>query len=117
MEGVSPQPRCYLNRHTCLALIASFAVVSCGTAAFTVVGSNNGVTTYLVVSGNADDVAKLKDFYTSGGGGGQVMDGDEHSGPLICEHDSTGNGHHLHFALYGSVVSTQQCQQIFSAFP
>ena len=117
MEGVSPHPRSYQHRHTGLALIAAFAVVSCGTATFTVVGSTNGVNSYLVVSGNADDVAKLKDSYTSGGGGGQILDGDQHSGQLICEHDSTGNGHHLHFALYGSVVSTAQCQQIFSAFP
>ena len=94
-----------------------FALVSCGTSAFTVVGTVNGVSTYLVVSGNADDVAKLKDSYVSGGGSGRILDGDQHSGPLICEHDSAKNGHHLHFALYGSTLSAEQCQQIFAAFP
>ena len=73
--------------------------------------------TYLVVSGNADDVAQLKDSYTSGGGSGQILDGDQHSGELICEHDTAKNGHALHFALYGSTISTQQCQQIFAQFP
>jgi hypothetical protein len=100
-----------------LALAASFALVSCGTAAFTVVGTANGVSTYLVVSGNSDDVAQLKDYYTSRGGGGQVVDGDHHSGELICEHDSSKNGLVLHFALYGGVISIQQCQQIFAGFP
>jgi hypothetical protein len=118
MEGASPRPRCYQHQHLWLAaLIASFALVSCGSSTFTVVGMSNGVNTYLVVSGNADDVAQLKDSYTSGGGSGQILDGDHHSGELICEHDSAKNGHALHFALYGSSVSTEQCQQIFAGFP
>jgi hypothetical protein len=100
-----------------VALIASFALVSCGSATFTVVGTSNGVSTYLVVSGNSDDVAQLKDDYTSGGGGGQIVDGDHHSGELICSHDSSKNGHVLHFALYGGVISAAQCQQIFAGFP
>jgi hypothetical protein len=111
LSGCQPQ-RLYL-----VALVASVALVSCGTATFTVVGTSNGVNSYLVVSGDADDVAKLKDSYTKGGGGGQILDGDHHSGELICEHDSKGNGHHLHFALYGSVISTEQCQRIFAGFP
>jgi hypothetical protein len=100
-----------------VALIASFALAACGSSTFTVVGTSNGVTSYLVVSGNADDVAQLKDSYTHGGGSGQILDGDQHSGELICEHDSAKNGHHLHFALYGGTTSTQQCQQIFASFP
>jgi hypothetical protein len=36
---------------------------------------------------------------------------------LICEHDSAKNGHHLHFALYGGTISTEQCQQAFAGFP
>jgi hypothetical protein len=98
-----------------VALIA-LLLVSCGSSSFTVVGTTNGVTTYLVISGNADDVAKLKDSYTPGPGG-KVLDGDHHSGELICEHDSAKNGHHLHFALYGGGFSTEQCQQIFAGFP
>lgn len=118
MKGVPSQPTSYQHpRPWFVALIASFALVSCGTATFTVLGTTNGVNTYLVVSGNADDVAQLKDSYTSGGGGGQILDGDHHSGGLICEHDSAKNGHKLHFALYGSGVSVQQCQQIFAGFP
>jgi hypothetical protein len=80
------------------------------------VGTSNGVSTYLVVSGNSDDVAQLKDDHTSGGGG-QVVDGDQHSGALICKHDSSKNGHVLHSALYGAGISAEQCQQIFAAFP
>lgn len=118
MEGVSPRPRCYQPQGLWfVALIASFALVSCGTSTFTVVGTNNnGMKTYLVVSGNADDVAQIKDSY-AGGGSGQVLDGDHHSGELICEHDTAKNGHHLHFALYGSTISTEQCQRIFAGFP
>jgi hypothetical protein len=115
---VSPRPRSYQQQRVWfLALIASFALVSCGSSTFTVVGTSNGVNTYLVVSGNADDVAQLKDFYTSGGGTGQVLDGDHHSGELICEHDSAKNGHVLHFALYGSSISTELCRQLFAGFP
>jgi hypothetical protein len=119
MEGVLPRPPDYQHhRLWFVALIASFAVISCGSSTFTIVGTSNGVNTYLVVSGNADDVAKLKDSYTSGGGGGgQILDGDHHSGELICEHDSAKNGHHLHFALYGSSISTELCQQVFAEFP
>ncbi len=118
MEEVSIWPKRYEHKYLGLvAVIAWFALVSCGTSAFTVVGTVNGVSTYLVVSGNADDVAKLKDSYVSGGGSGRILDGDQHSGPLICEHDSAKNGHHLHFALYGSTLSAEQCQQIFAAFP
>jgi len=118
MEGVSPRSGCYQHQRLWfVALIASFALVSCGSSTFTVVGTSNGVNTYLVVSGNADDVAQLKDSYTSGGGSGQILDGDHHSGELICEHDSTKNGHSLHFALYGGTISTEQCQQIFAGFP
>lgn len=116
MEGVSQ--RCYQHQRLWfVALIASFALVSCGSSSFTVVGTSNGMNTYLVVSGNADDVAQLKDSYTSGGGSGQVLDGDHHAGELICEHDSAKNGHHLHFALYGSTISTELCQRIFAGFP
>jgi hypothetical protein len=118
MEGVPPRPRSYQHQRLWfVALLVSFALVSCGDSAFTVVGTSNGVKTYLVVSGNADDVAKLKDSYTSGGGRGQILDGDQHSGDLICEHDTAKNGHHLHFALYGGTMSVQQCQQIFGSFP
>jgi hypothetical protein len=118
MESVSARPRCYPGQRLWfVALIASFALVSCGSATFTVVGTSNGVSTYLVVSGNSDDVAQLKDYYTSHGGGGQIVDGDHHSGELICSHDSSKNGHVLHFALYGGVVSAEQCQQIFVGFP
>jgi hypothetical protein len=118
MEAVSMRPRCYPHQRLwVVALIATFALVSCGTSSFTVVGTSNGVNTYLVVSGNADDVAQLKDFYASGGGTGQILDGDHHSGELICQHDSAKNGHALHFALYGGTISTEQCQQIFAAFP
>jgi hypothetical protein len=117
MEGVSPRPRRYQHQPVWLvALIASFALVSCGTSAFTVVGTSHGVKTYLVISGNASDVAQLKDSYTNGGSG-QILDGDHHSGELICEPDSAKNGHHLHFALYGGTISTEQCQQIFAGFP
>lgn len=70
-----------------------------------------------MVSGNADDVAQLKDSYTKGGGSGQILDGDQHAGELICEHDTAKNGHHLHFALYGGTISMEQCQQIFAGFP
>jgi hypothetical protein len=100
-----------------VALIASFVLVSCGNSSFTVVGTSNGVTSYLVVSGNADDVAQLKDSYARGGGTGQIEDGDHHSGALVCEHDSAKNGHHLHFALYGGITSPEQCQQLFAGFP
>jgi hypothetical protein len=117
MDGVSPPRPHQHQRLWFVALIATFALVSCGSATFTVVGTSNGVNTYLVVSGNADDVAQLKDSYASGGGGGQIVDGDHHSGELICEHDSAKNGHHLHFALYGGIMSTGQCQQIFAEFP
>jgi hypothetical protein len=118
MEVVSPRPRRYQHQRVWfVGLIASFALVSCGSSTFTVVGTSNGVNTYLVVSGNADDVAQLKALYTSGGGSGQVLDGDQHSGQLICEHESAKNGHLLHFALYGSSISTEQCQQIFAGFP
>jgi hypothetical protein len=81
------------------------------------VGSVNGVSTYLVVSGNSDDVGQLKDYYANHGGSGQEEDGDQHSGNLICEHDSAKNGHHLHFALYGGTITAEQCQQIFAPFP
>ena len=118
MESVSAKPRSYHGKRLLLVgLIALFGLVSCGSATFTVVGTSNGVSTYLVVSGNSDDVAQLKDYYTSGGGGGQVVDGDHHSGELICTHDSSKNGHVLHFALYGGVISAAQCQQIFAGFP
>lgn len=119
MEGVSLRPRCCQHqRRWSVALIASIALVSCGTSTFTVVGTNtSGMKTYLVVSGNVDDVAQIKDSYAGGGGGGQILDGDHHSGELICEHDSAKNGHHLHFALYGTTISTEQCQRIFAEFP
>jgi hypothetical protein len=100
-----------------VALIASLALVSCGSSTFTIVGTSNGVNTYLVVSGNDGDVAQLKDSYTSGGGSGQILDGDHHSGELLCEHQSAKNGHALHFALYGSSLSAEQCRQIFAEFP
>ena len=118
MESVLLRPTSYQHQRLWfVALIASFALVSCGSSTFTVVGTSNGVTSYLVVSGDADDVAQLKDSYTSGGGSGQILDGDHHSGELICEHDTAKNGHHLHFALYGSSISTEQCHQIFASFP
>jgi hypothetical protein len=118
MEGVFPRPRCYqYERLWFVARIASFALVSCVSSTFTVVGTSNGVNTYLVVSGDAGDVAQLKDSYTSGGGSGHILDGDHHSGELICEHDTAKNGHALRFALYGSRISTEQCQQIFAGFP
>lgn len=118
MHGMRSLPGCYQHQRLWLvALVASLALVSCGSAAFTVEGTMNGEAMYLVVSGNADDVAKLKDSYTSGGGSGQIVDGDQHSGKLICEHDSAKNGHHLHFALYGGTISTEQCKQIFAPFP
>jgi hypothetical protein len=118
MEGASLRPKCFQQQRLLfMALIWSFALVSCGSATFTVEGTSNGVNTYLVVSGNADDVAQLKDIYARGGGSGQIVDGDHHSGELICEHDSAKNGHHLHFALYGGTISTAQCQQIFAPFP
>jgi len=118
MSGVSLRPRRYQHHHLWfVALIASFALVSCGSSTFTIVGTSNGMKTYLVVSGNADDVAQLKDSYTRGGGSGQVLDGDHHAGELICEHESAKNGHALHFALYGSTISTEQCQRIFAGFP
>jgi hypothetical protein len=81
------------------------------------VGTSNGLKSYLVISGNAADVAQLKDSYTRGGGSGQIVDGDQHSGELNCEHDSAKNGHHLHFAFYGSSLSTEQCQRVFAEFP
>jgi hypothetical protein len=118
MQGVSPRPRCYQDQ--CLwivALMASLALVACGNSTFTIVGTSNGVTSYLVISGNADDVSQLKDYYKRTGGSGQILDGDHHSGELVCEHDSAKNGHHLHFAWYGATLSTQQCQQIFGSFP
>ena len=71
---------------------------------------------YLVVSGNSDDVAQER-AYCADGCGGQIVDGDQHAGKLICEHDTAKNGHHLHFALYGDGLSTEQCQQIFASFP
>ena len=118
MESASARPRCCQRQRLWLVgLCASFSLVSCGTATFTVVGTSNGVSTYLVVSGNSDDVAQLKDSYATGGGGGQIVDGDHRSGELICDHDSSKNGHVLHFALYGGGVSAAQCQQIFAGFP
>src|SRR5712664_2796576 len=101
MECISHRPNYQHQRLWLVALIASFVLVSCGSSSFTLVGTEDGLTSYLVVSGNADDVAKLKASYASGGGTGQILDGDHHSGELICEHDSAKNGHHLHFALYG----------------
>jgi hypothetical protein len=118
MEGVCAPPKCcQYQRLWFVALIASFALVSCGNATFTIVGTSNGLKTYLVISGNADDVAQLKDDYASHASMGQILDGDQHSGDLICEHDSAKNGHHLHFALYGRTVSTAQCQLVFAEFP
>ncbi len=81
------------------------------------VGTANGETSYVVVSGNANDVAQMKDYCSTRCGANQILDGDHHSGQLICEHDSSGNGHHLHFALYGGPMSTEQCQRIFASFP
>jgi hypothetical protein len=118
MESASLQRGDYQHRRLWfVGLCASVALVSCGTSAFTVEGASNGVNTYLVVSGNADDVAQLKILYASGGNGGTIVDGDHHSGELICEHDTARNGHKLHFALYGGTISVQQCQQIFASFP
>jgi hypothetical protein len=117
VESASRPSRYRDQRLWLVGLIASFAIASGGSATFTVVGTSNGVSTYLVVSGNSDDVAQLKDYYTSGGGGGQVVDGEHHSGELICTHNSSKNGHVLHFALYGGVISAEQCQQIFAGFP
>ncbi len=98
----------------CLALLA---IVSCGDAAFTMVGTVNGVTSYIVVSGNSDDVAQMKAYCADRCVRGEIKDGDQHSGNLICEHDSSKNGHHLHFALYGGALTPEQCQQIFASFP
>jgi hypothetical protein len=118
MDGVSRPARCCRHQRLWLvALVASFALVSCGNSTFTIVGTSNGLKTYLVISGNADDVAKLKDDYASHATIGQIVDGDQHSGDLICEHDSAKNGHHLHFALYGSTITTEQCQLVFAEFP
>jgi hypothetical protein len=118
MEGVAARSSVHQQQRPWLVgLVAAFALVSCGSATFTVEGTSNGVSTYLVVSGNSDDVAQLKDYYSSGGGGGQIVDGDQHAGELICSHDSSKNGHVLHFALYGGGVSAAQCQQIFAGFP
>jgi hypothetical protein len=100
-----------------LVCIALLAVVSCGEASFTMVGTVNGETSYVVVSGNSDDVAQMKDYCATRCGGDEIEDGDHHSGKLICEHDSSGNGHHLHFALYGGNITAEQCQQIFASFP
>ena len=100
-----------------LAVLALSALVACGDSSFTVVGSTSSGTIYLVITGNADDVQQLRNDYASQSGGGQIVDGDQHSGNLICEHDTTKNGHKLHFALYGSGLSTDQCQQIFASFP
>jgi hypothetical protein len=113
MEGVSRPPRCLWL----VALIASLALISCGNSTFTVVGTSNGLKTYLVVSGNADDVAQEKSYLAGSSSTEQIVDGDQHSGDLICEHDSAKNGHHLHFALYGSTMSTDQCQRVFAEFP
>jgi hypothetical protein len=113
MEGVFRPPSCLWL----VALIASLALVSCGNTAFTVVGTSNGLNTYLVVSGNADDVAQLKTYMAGSSSTEQMLDGDQHSGDLICEHDSAKNGHHLHFALYGRTMSSAQCQQVLGAFP
>lgn len=115
---MSPRSKRYQRQRLWLvALVASFALVSCGSSTFTVVGTVNGLHTYLVVSGNADDVAQLKDSYTRAGGNEQILDGDQHSGKLICEHESAKNGHRLHFALYGSTISTEQCKRVFAEFP
>jgi hypothetical protein len=81
------------------------------------VGTVNGETSYLVVSGNSDDVAQMKAYCASRCVAGEIEDGDHHSGNLICEHDSSGNGHHLHFALYGGTMTAEQCQRIFASFP
>lgn len=98
-------------------VIASIALVSCGTSTFTVKGTTAaGMSMYLVVSGNSDDVAQER-AYCANGCGGQIVDGDQHAGKLICEHDTAKNGHHLHFALYGDGLSTEQCRQIFASFP
>lgn len=106
MESLAARLRCDQSSGLWLvALIASVALVSCGSGTSTVAGTSNGVSTYLVVSGNSDDVAQLMDYYTSGGGGGHVVDGDQHSGELICEHDSSKNGHVVHIALRGRHVS------------
>ena len=99
------------------ALLPVVAVFACGDAAFTMVATTNGQTTYVVVSGNSDDVAQMKDFCAKRCGADRIVDGDQHSGNLVCEHDSAKNGHHLHFALYGGPISPQQCQQIFASFP
>lgn len=80
-------------------------------------GNEQRLKTYLVISGNADDVAQLKEDYASHASMGQILDGDQHSGDLICEHDSAKNGHHLHFALYGRTISSAQCQLVFGEFP
>lgn len=98
-------------------MAVSLAVVSCGDAAFTLVSTVNGQPMYLVISGNADDVAQMKGVCSDKCGADQLVDGDQHSGKLICEHDSSKNGHHLHFALYGSNITEAQCQQIFAPFP
>jgi hypothetical protein len=106
-----------LERSRVLVCLALLAVVSCGDASFTLVGTVNGETSYVVVSGNSDDVAQMKDYCATRCGGDEIDDGDHHSGKLICEHDSSGNGHHLHFALYGGNITAEQCQQIFASFP
>ncbi|HET7465736.1 MAG TPA: hypothetical protein VFL29_03650 [Candidatus Dormibacteraeota bacterium] len=98
--------------------MALFALASCGEAAFTMSATANGQTTYVVVSGNPDDVAQMKAYCEQNHCvAGQIEDGDHHSGNLICEHDSAKNGHHLHFALYGGSLSPAQCEQIFASFP
>ena len=118
-EPQTPSPRVFrteVRRAWFGTLLVVFAVVACGDSAFTIVGTANGQTTYVVISGNSDDVAQMKD-YCAKQCGGQIEDGDHHSGNLICEHDSSGNGHRLHFALYGGSLTAEQCQQIFASFP
>lgn len=106
------------NRQLFLVLVlVCISLVSCGTSSFTVEATTSaGTALYLVVSGNSDDVAQEK-AVCANGCGGRIVDGDQHAGKLICEHDSAKNGHHLHFALYGDGLSTAQCQQIFASFP
>jgi hypothetical protein len=104
------------------AALAALAVVACGNKSATLEISGAAGTFSLVITGSADTIAvfenKVSSYVSSGQGNPGVnlttVDGDQHTGPLVCQTDVTDNGVPYHVALYSTLASLTPalCAQI-----
>ncbi len=107
--------RCLLAGTTALA--AAIGLAGCGGGQQTITAqiSSGGAHASVVVSSDGDAIAKLKQDKSIGSGGVSVIDGDKHSGSLVCQVDVSSSKHKYHIAVYGDYPKDQCSPDTFTS--